>query len=177
LKSFASISFIFTRRAYRCPDCGYEFPAPDRAKHDSTASAEGVLSGQVTETTYPVRDTYYCVHTKQGADEDAPKTMRVDYRIGLYQTKSEWVCFEHTGFARQKAELWWRYRSNDPIPATAERAVDIANAGGLAVAKSITVRTVAGEKFDRIVDYELGEKPEALPVDDARQPVTDEIPF
>lgn len=160
-----------------CPDCGYEFPAPDRAKHDSTASAEGVLSGQVTETVYSVRDTYYCVHTKQGADEDAPKTMRVDYRIGLYQTKSEWICFEHTGFARQKAELWWRYRSNDTIPATAEQAVDIANAGGLAATKSITVRTVAGERFDRIVDYQLGEKPEALPLHQALGYRDEDIPF
>ncbi len=160
-----------------CPDCGYEFPAPDRAKHDPTASAEGVLSGQVTETAYPVRDVYYCVHTKQGADDDAPKTMRVDYRVGLYQSKSEWVCFEHTGFPRQKAELWWRARSNDPVPATAQQAVDVANAGGLAATKSITVRSVAGEKFDRIVDYQLGEKPEPLPLHQAMGYTDEEIPF
>ena len=30
-----------------CPDCGYEFPAPERANHDAEASTEGVLSGQV----------------------------------------------------------------------------------------------------------------------------------
>jgi DNA repair protein RadD len=160
-----------------CPDCGYEFPAPDQAKHDATASAEGVLSGQVTETVYQVRDVYYCVHTKQNADEDAPKTMRVDYRVGLYQTKSEWICFEHTGFARHKAEVWWRHRSHDPIPATAQQAVDIASGGGLAATKSITVRTVAGEKFDRVVDYELGEKPEPLPLHQAMGYTDNEIPF
>ena len=160
-----------------CPDCGYEFPKPERANHDPNASSEAVLSGQVTETAYPVRDVFYSVHTKQGADDDAPKTMRVDYRVGFHQHKSEWVCFEHTGFPRQKAEMWWRARSQDPIPGTAQQAVDIANAGGVAMTKSITVRSVAGEKFDRIVDYELGEKPEPLPLHTVMGYTEEEIPF
>jgi len=160
-----------------CPDCGYEFPKPERANHDPQASTEGVLSGQVTETSYPVRDTFYSVHTKQGADENTPRTLRVDYRISLYRRQSEWICFEHSGFPRQKAELWWRARSLEPIPTTAQQAVDIANAGGLALTKAIVVRSVAGEKFDRIVDYELGEKPEPVPVGDTWPPPDDEIPF
>jgi DNA repair protein RadD len=160
-----------------CPDCGYEFPRSERANHEAEASTESVLSGQVSQTAYPVRDVRYSVHVKQGAVEDAPRTMRVDYRIGFHQYRSEWVCFEHAGYARWKAEMWWRARSLDPVPDTAQRAVDIASAGGLAQTVSITVRSVAGEKFDRIVDYELGEKPDPLPVDDAGQSADDEIPF
>ena len=159
-----------------CPDCGYEFPKPERANHDPEASTESVLSGQVSETVHPVRDVLYSVHVKQGADENAPKTMRVDYRVGFHQFRSEWVCFEHTGYARWKAETWWRARSFDAVPATAQEAVDLANAGALASTHSITVRTVSGEKFDRIVDYQLGEKPEPVPIE-ARGTVTDEIPF
>jgi len=136
-----------------------------------------VLSGQVTETEYDVRDVLYSVHTKKNADENAPKTMRVDYKISFYQFKSEWVCFEHTGFPRQKAEMWWRQHSNDPIPGTVEQAVDIANAGGVTTTKSITVRTVSGEKFDRIVDYELGEKPEALLREGCWSFAEEDIPF
>ena len=124
-----------------------------------------------------MRDTFYRIHTKKDADENAPKTMRVDYKVGFHQFKSEWVCFEHTGFPREKAELWWRQHSNDPVPGTAEQAVDIANAGGVAVTKSITVRSVSGEKFDRIVDYELGEKPEPLPLHRAMGYTDEEIPF
>lgn len=160
-----------------CPDCGYEFPKPERANHDPNASNEAVLSGQVSETRYDVHDVFHSVHVKQGADEDAPKTMRVDYKVGFYQFKSEWICFEHTGFPRWKAEMWWRARSNDPVPATAQEAVDIADAGGLAFTKSITVRSVSGERFDRIVDYELGEKPEPVVLDNTQQPSLDEIPF
>ena len=80
-----------------------------------------------------MNETYYGVHTKRGASEDDPKTLRVDYKVGWNQYKSEWVCFEHNGFARAKAVAWWRQCSPDPIPDTAERAVEIASGGGLAV--------------------------------------------
>jgi len=160
-----------------CPDCGYEFPPPERANHDAEASTESVLSGQITETTYQVRDVFYSVHTKQGAAEDAPKTMRVDYKVGFYDCKSEWICFEHTGWARRRAEAWWRARSNDPAPMTAEQAVNVANAGGLAMTNAITVRTVSGERFDRIMDYEIGPKPEPLPLQEAMGYTDDDIPF
>ena len=58
---------------------------------------------------------------------------------------------------------------------TAQEAVDIANASGVAPTEAITVRNVAGEKYDRIIGYELGEVPEAVfcvpSFDD------DEVPF
>ena len=115
-----------------CPQCGFVFPPPDRQQHDSKASEEGILSGQVTKTKYPVHDVSYSVHVKRGADEDAPRTLRVDYRVGWNQYKSEWICLEHTGYARGKAVAWWKQRSPDPVPDTIERAVEIAHGGGLA---------------------------------------------
>ena len=80
-------------------------------------------------------------------------TRRITYQVGLNDFQSEWVCPEHDGWARQKFEQWWLRRSNDPLPDTAERAVDIAEAGGLARTHRITVRKVTGEQFDRIVGY------------------------
>jgi DNA repair protein RadD len=181
-----------------CPECGYEFPPPKRQQHENEASTAGILSGEVTETPYPVHRVFYSVHVKRDAPPEAPRTLRVDYEIGYYQQKSEWVCFEHTGYARQKAEAWWRLRSNVPVPATVEEAVAMANAGALAPTISITVRSVAGEKYDRIVDCVLGEKPDVQamayqgepdeenapafipngPTDDVGMPIpTDDIPF
>ncbi|TET37974.1 MAG: DEAD/DEAH box helicase [Planctomycetota bacterium] len=141
-----------------CPDCGYEFPKPERARHDAKASTAGILSDDVEITEHPVKAVFYGVHTKQGAPEDAPKTMRVEYQVGWQHYQSEWICFEHTGWARRKAESWWRRRSNAPVPSTAEEAVDMAEAGALCKTESITVRSAASEKYDRIVGYELGEK-------------------
>lgn len=176
-----------------CPECGFEFPPPERRKHEGTADSAGVLSGEVNITEYSVRSVSYSVHVKRDAPPDAPRSLRVDYEIGYYQTKSEWVCLEHTGYARQKAEAWWRLRSCVPVPRTIEDAVALAEAGALAETLSITVRSVAGEKYERIIDCELGAKPAmdevAMPVAvpdeawDEREPDVlpeqpdDDIPF
>lgn len=147
----------------RCPECGYEFPAPDRQKHEAKASEAGILSDQVIDTEYDVQDITYSVHRKRGAADDAPQTFRVDYRIALNRWQSEFVCLEHAGYARAKAAAWWRRRSPDPVPKSAEQAVEIAEAGGLAHTEKIVVRSMAGEKYDSIVSYVLGPRPEAVP--------------
>lgn len=149
-----------------CPDCGFVFPPPDHKQHEAKASDAGILSGQVTDTEYEVRDVTWSVHKKRDAPDDAPKSMRVDYRLGLDHWQSEWICVEHDGYARDKAEMWWQRRSHDPVPDTAERAVELAEAGALCATEKIVVRSVAGEKFDRIVGYKLASlpEPESVPV-------------
>jgi DNA repair protein RadD len=142
-----------------CPDCGHEFPPPEKQRHNATASTEGILSGQATTTEYDVEQVFYSVHHKRGAPEDAPRTMRVEYRIGFYRYQSEWICFEHTGWARKKAESWWRRRSDAPVPESAAEAVTLAEDGALCETMKIAVRSVTGEDYDRIVGYELDEKP------------------
>jgi len=170
-----------------CPECGYEFPPPEKERHDAQASNAGILSGQVTDTEHTVADVYYSVHHKKGAPEDHPRTMRVDYRVRFGEWHSEWVCPEHTGYARAKFEAWWRARSNEALPDSTEAAVAICEAGGIATASAITVRSVAGEKYDRIIDYQLGPIPPRLDGADERDgddiqvpdwpPDDSEIPF
>lgn len=155
-----------------CPECGYVFPPPEKSNISKTASSAGVLSGQVDYTDYEVQGTYYAVHEKRYADPDTPKTMRVDYQIGFNDFKSEWVCPEHTGYAHGKFEKWWRERAalGCPVPKTAREAVSLANEGLLAEPESITVKTVAGEKFDRITGWRLKERPVMRePGDDSRE--------
>lgn len=141
-----------------CPDCGYLFPKSE-AKHSAHAGKAAVLSGEVTIEEYEVREVSYSVHRKRGAAEDYPKTMMVEYRVCFEHWQSEFLCPEHTGYARTKFEKWWLERTDMPLPDTAADAVAIAQAGGLAETKKITVRSVSGEEFDRITKYELGEKP------------------
>ena len=166
-----------------CPECGHEFPPPERQQHDRQASTAGILSGQATDTEHQVREVFYGVHVKRDAGPDHPRTMRVEYQVGWQQHFSEWVCFEHSGYARAKAEAWWRRRSNDPVPNTVDEAVELAQAGSLAPTLAITVRTVAGEKYDRIVNHTLGERPPAVTGGDLAggepEPVyaEDDIPF
>ena len=151
-----------------CPDCGYEFPPPERRTHEPTASAEGILSGEVIITEHKVWDVYYRVHHKSGAPDDAPRTLRVEYRSGLNEYQSEWICFEHGGWARYKARSWWRQRSVAPVPESAAEAKALADDGALCKTETITVRSVAGDEFPKIIGYDLGPKP------DWREPGIDE---
>lgn len=170
-----------------CPTCGYVFPvAPPHDAHSGTA---GILTGQIDYETVPVQETHYAVHVKRGADPDAPRTMRVDYCIDLTRIESEWVCPEHTGYAREKFVKWWERMAapGTPIPETAWDAVTLANEGVLAEVKAIRIRHISGERFSRIVDYELGNpgtfvpepgwNDEATPAGTVSREELDAIPF
>jgi DNA repair protein RadD len=147
----------------KCPECGYDFPPPAKNNLESRASGAGILSGQYSDEEFRVHKISYSPHFKRGAPPDHPMTLRIDYQIGYYQEESEWVCPEHSGYARNKFEKWWRERSYMPPPITVAEAVNLAKAGALAEPESITLRETAGEKFKRIVKYQLKPKPDFYP--------------
>ncbi|MCW5775340.1 MAG: DEAD/DEAH box helicase family protein [Phycisphaeraceae bacterium] len=171
-----------------CPECGHVFPEPNKQKHEAQASTVGILSGQATREEHRVSETTYHVHFKRH-DPAAPLTMRVEYRIGFNRYFREWVCFDHTGYARTKAEAWWRARSREPAPASTEEAVELARAGALAETLAITIEKKAGEQYERVTRHVLGDKPPRLDSEDGlpdtpAEPVgtpygipDDEIPF
>ncbi len=168
-----------------CPQCGFEFPEKERQQHEASATSEGILSGQVTRNEERVLEVAYCFHTKRD-DPDAPPTMRVEYRVGFNRWHREWVCFEHEGYARRKAEQWWTARSREAVPRSVYEAVELANAGALAPTLAVTVERRAGEKYDRVVGHSLGDRPPRLESDEGLTetvpPSThgipdDEIPF
>jgi DNA repair protein RadD len=146
----------------RCPFCGFEFPPPERRRHEPQAGTTGLLSAEVKTTPFAVQDVFYTVYTKRGGAESAPKSMRVDYKVGWNKFKSEWVCFEHSGYARARAVAWWRRRSSCPVPESVQRAVDLANNGAVAVTTAVSVRSMAGDPLERIVAYEI----DPIPVED-----------
>lgn len=143
----------------KCPECGYEFPPPESSNLQHQASSAGILSGQASYTEYTVSENLYSVHYKKNASADTPRTLRVDYAIGFHQFKSEWVCPEHSGYAREKFIKWWKERAalGCPVPKTAEEAVELADRGCLTKVVGIKVKTIAGEKYDRITSYAFAE--------------------
>jgi DNA repair protein RadD len=166
----------------KCPQCGYEFPPPKKNKHDANAATVGIISGQTNYIDYEVKSVEYSIHYKRGAEPGTPRTMRVEYCVGPDAIRgdniasnssrftpfgsryiSEWVCPEHTGYARAKFEVWWAKRSEAPAPSNVEETVILARDGSLAEPHKIIVKTIAGEKFDRVVDYELGPIPKFIP--------------
>jgi len=146
-----------------CPQCGEKLPRDDKAKHNANASNNPILSqGEPVVSERGVTRYMAFEHTKRGTENDPehPKTCRVDYNIGWQEKVSEWLCFEHEGFAYQKAVSWWMKRSNAPIPVTAAQAADLINNFD-AVAKTISITTskLPGEQFDSIIGYKLGDVP------------------
>ena len=95
-------------RALECASCGYQFPEPEPENDPRTASNAAIMAHQVEPkiVDYPVSDVRYSIHQKEGK----PDSLKVDYFAGLRRVGSEWVCFEHQGFARAKAEQWWAKR-------------------------------------------------------------------
>jgi DNA repair protein RadD len=157
-----------------CPECGYEFPPPEKSNITARAESAGVLSGQVSYFDYDVHSVEYSVHHKRGAPDDAPKTMRIEYCTGFNRYESEWVCPEHSGYARRKFEAWWKRRSKVAPPDSAIEAVRLAGDGALAKPSKIIIKSVAGEKFPSIADYELGEPPDYTPEPGWNDPVGEE---
>ena len=140
-----------------CPECGTVFENEKKPAHGVRSDGAPILSGEVTETEFEVRDIRYREHHKRD-NPDAPPTMRVDYHVGWERWQSEWVCFEHDGFARRKAEQWWAARSALPCPETVKEAVLLCEKNMAAVPSKITVREVSGEHFARIIKAEIVER-------------------
>lgn len=149
---------IVAARALTCSSCGHAFPAPKRQELDSTASALPVMRKGYTDEEHDVTTVNYVEWVKKGASEGHPKTLCVEYWVGIDKVFREWICVEHTGYVREvKARQWWMRRSDWPMPSSAAEAVEIATYGGLRKTNRITVREVDGEKYGQIVNYDLGE--------------------
>lgn len=99
----------------KCPtiDCGYEFPPPATNVNGEISNAN-VLT-KIGFNTYNVVRVTYSEHQNR-KDPSKPPTLKVTYWSGMKPICSEWVCIEHSGFARVKAERWWYERINAPIP-------------------------------------------------------------
>jgi len=157
------VLFVSSRE---CPACGYVWPLLDEAKHGHQPGNEDII-GDDESYELPVFEVRYRKHHKKGGFPDDPCTLRVEYVTKQGMVSSwmrnaiicEWVCIEHHGFAKNRAALWWKLRSNDPMPDSVDRAIDMAEGGGLAVPSKIWV--VPEGKYTRISRVELGPKPEA----------------
>ena len=144
-----------------CPTCGYQWPRKEleRKAHEANAAKAAILSGEVTIEKFPVKHAIYQVWEKYGAPPGSPKTVRVTYDIDYLTHFSEWLCPEHTGYARRKFEKWWREHAHPdcPMPRTAEEVCEHEFAGMLREVKSITVRFVSGQKYPEVTGCELGD--------------------
>lgn len=107
--------------AAECSACGYAFPCGARApKHSPTADHAPVMGGATNWL--PVTGVSCSLHTKF-SNPGAPPSLRIDYLCGL-SPYSEYICLEHAGYARERAERWWfAMGGRAPVPETVDEAL------------------------------------------------------
>lgn len=128
-----------------CVVCGHKFER-EIVKHDTAAHDSDAMTG---EEVFDVLDVQYVKHHKKG-DPTATPTLRVMYDIGTMYGTSEWICLEHSGFARTKAVAWWRDRIDGGIPSTIDEALPLCES--LKIPARIAIRMEG--KYTRITRHE-----------------------
>ncbi len=146
----------FSRVIRVCPRCGWVVPKlemekmeqveRERRMHGKEASGRSILS-DVSET-LKVDAVFVARHVKPGK----PHSMRVQYRCGLSIFR-EWICFDHEGFAGQKAQAWWHKRFGGKEFVSVNDALGnlFTGQGILEWTKTITVRR--NGKHYEVIDY------------------------
>lgn len=138
-----------------CIQCGHEFPPP-AVRIETQASTAPILSTDVEPTWHDVTNVQYLFNPAK-----APKTiptLRVEYYSGYKIIAREWICLEHDGYARTKAEQWWARRSPEKAP----RAIDVALMETEELKKPLKIALSPdplNPKYERITGYRFGDEP------------------
>lgn len=146
--------------ALDCVHCGAHIKDPEPPALDATASRAALLSTQQAPSPivwHDVSRVEYSVHKKEGK----PDSLRVDYFGDIFKIASEWVCFDHGGYARQKACAWFNKRNdtsrihlNRP-PLNTQEAFELATIEGGYFLNPTRIATRQNGKFTEIVDYDF----------------------
>jgi DNA repair protein RadD len=92
---------IISLSCQQCPDCGYKF-SHNSTTHEAVADCTHHILSQSVWLDVHGMSCYK--HTKIGS----PPSLRVEYDCGSLLVHREWVCLEHSGYPRSKAESWWQ---------------------------------------------------------------------
>jgi DNA repair protein RadD len=90
-----------------CPDCNFEFIFEHGL---SMYASEDIVIEEGKDYWMPVLHVDYSIHARFGS----PSSLKVSYKISSRQSVSEWICVEHKGFAKHKADHWIKYRGGPP---------------------------------------------------------------
>ena len=138
--------------APECSSCGFIFPEPEPDAREAVASNAAIMAHQIERkvVTYPVTGIEFGIHRKEGK----PDSLRADYWSGLRRVASEWLCFDHGGFAQAKALHWWERRNplGHKLPGSTAEAKEWLDAGYPLAAPDAIVINESG-KWPEIVGY------------------------
>lgn len=127
-----------------CWACGFVFPRYEKFDADASTKelVKKVNSGVPPVTpielvTRKVDFVTYSIHKKT----DKPDSLKANYHCGR-RIHSEWICFDHGGYAGHKAKEWWEERFDGGQPDDTAHAHELAV--GLRQPYEIIVEKVSG---------------------------------
>lgn len=130
-----------------CPLCGFFFPRDPRQPNHGTQAGEYDLIDEVKSKWYTVKEMKVSKHTKMGGRP----SMKVAYYVGDAWAVYEYICLDHTGYARSKALKWARERGHEPFNVDSALNID------WPVPLAIEVQRDKNG-FDRVVNYRWRDK-------------------
>ena len=131
-----------------CPHCGEEIPVMESGPNHGTFAADADLLGATRDQWREVSEMRVSRHVPRGVGKT--DSMRVDYRLGLAEWASEWICPDHGGRAKRSAGEWMQARGYGIIPVTQALAVM------WPTPKRIKIVKEAGAAHWHVKDYEFG---------------------
>lgn len=130
--------------AEECEDCGYIFYNEREFRHDPIAANAELMVDALDNNVLKVLNVKYSIHKKKGR----PNSLLVEYKTNINKIP-QWLCFEHQGWARKKAEMWWKVHSKEQCPLTTLGAFLASKS--LPAPKEITIKK-KGEYYE-ITEY------------------------
>jgi DNA repair protein RadD len=130
-----------------CPECNYEFPAPE-LNHAQKSYGGAMLSSQVQMEWLDVDDVFYQRWEGKAGKRD---TLRVTYDCGVLRV-SEWLCPDHGGYAAE------RYRARLPSLGGQALTLDEAILEARDWVKPSRIRVKPDGKFHHIVQFDYTQK-------------------
>lgn len=102
-------------------ECGHLFPPVDRSSsHGAEASDASLLSFTGSAQEREINNLVFRRHKKHGK----PDSLKVTYRMNMFEIAHEWVCLEHSGPPRLKAVRWWSHWIGGAAPRTVDAALE-----------------------------------------------------
>ncbi len=148
----------------KCTCCGYVFPPSEEQKITAMAGAAPIISTEV-DMWRAVTKRNFAHHPGKPGKKDSVKAT---YMCG-FQPVNEWLCPEHDGYPKIKADRYWRdHGGKMPFPAS----VDEWLLRQFELADTDEVELKYDGKWPSVSDYRVGDHWAGEEAPEASEPVT-----
>jgi DNA repair protein RadD len=151
VKSCPACKSYVPKAATTCPDCGYIYPMR-KLELDLVSSQLDIISKSAKKDRYDTKVLSMWFGNHQKAGKPVP-VFKVSYKTPK-NIISEYICFEHSGYAREKAVAWWnRMVSGESLRKSPPRTVDEALFRQLEINQPDLIKVDYSGKFPNIVNH------------------------